>query len=1108
MFKRSHSLATTAAAVACLLACTLTQASAQLGLGVERDLGWLEAGRNGLKGLSYINKDGNATVSGKSEREIIRGNGTRAGYVLSHGSIIPNSVSVSVGARMLRGNSDYYLDPANGALFFAEAVRRFDSIYVSYRYVEGEAGVRTNVGMPGMSMSLRGTALNFGYGISSGGGLDFTTYGLSMNSKLGGGSALTGLLYFSNPAASNDNITARTNVNQSGASRKANAETAKSDHLILQNLNVKSGSTTLRATYQDVGKAFNGFQAMKQSNQGRADILSQINTLEKEKGVKRLGFGAGLGLGKGSGLALDWDQIKDGQDNINRQSIGYTSKAFKFQFGTQEVGEKFTGFKSLRESEAAQWANERGLKRSNMALGFAGGAGMGLNFDRKTVGDKNGSLSRQAFGLDTKGFKFSMTDRSVDSKFGRIANLTDAEKTELALDIRKQFNAEAQAGEVTAKDKEQLPQESGLSRSRFSLKSDLNKGSAFTANSFSISDGNGAIDRKTFGFNAANFGVSYLDQSISSKFSRLGQMSDFERSQFHKEAGVHRTSLGMNVKLSKTSGLQFAQLGISDSLGGMSRQNLSYQAKGFDARLNLSSTDQSFNRTADLAGLNNSDRAALEADRGFKGTDITANLTSVKGLTVNTFSMSGKDALASRDKSAYRHFLSWLPGKLGTLGKLGNLGRLTYLTEGSGLLLDGKAQNVRDHSLLTFDPVLSKGLKLNFYRDTLATVAGGKNFGQITTDFLHFETDRSKTKNAMIETKRIDLGDGRYENTEEMDLNFRSSKTVAFRFNHFMLDRGKDPSADTNTLFFDWQAASNMKFAGHFGQTMTNDKNDAVSKSLSVATPLGRSFAVTGSYTEVNLKKKNVKSISDVAVGNAKPINLLGIKGAMASFNFSAINDQKRQMKENVGGKLAGMLGKHQFAMEYGGMLNEKGQAALARTLSFISDKNVKLPFHCDILYKAVNLNRGKLQLVRKYNADYKLDKKTNITYTYTSLPEVNSALTPQKSSAFSLQRPLTGGLNIAVIYTTADDMAKHTEVSKLGAMVSGQVDAMTAVQVGYSVDIASAGGSNMDAHTIRLGYDHKLDGDHFLNFSTAYTLNMNGTRNDMLANIDFKTRF
>ncbi len=93
--------------------------------------------------LSYIDKNGSPVDRGKSCSEMLRGNGTRAGYSLSHGGIIPDSVSVSVGAHRLRPNLDYYLDATSGSIGFAEPVRRLETVSVSYRYIEGQDGARS-----------------------------------------------------------------------------------------------------------------------------------------------------------------------------------------------------------------------------------------------------------------------------------------------------------------------------------------------------------------------------------------------------------------------------------------------------------------------------------------------------------------------------------------------------------------------------------------------------------------------------------------------------------------------------------------------------------------------------------------------------------------------------------------------------------------------------------------------------------------------------------------------------------------------------------------------------------------------------------------------------
>src|SRR5437763_12878864 len=109
-----------------------------------------ETGGAGLLGqkLDYLNLDGSPAQPGKPASETLRGNGSGAGYMLSHGGIIPDSFRISAGFRTLRPNVDYFLDAANGSIAFVEPIRSQDSIRVSYRYVESAARTRSPFGLP------------------------------------------------------------------------------------------------------------------------------------------------------------------------------------------------------------------------------------------------------------------------------------------------------------------------------------------------------------------------------------------------------------------------------------------------------------------------------------------------------------------------------------------------------------------------------------------------------------------------------------------------------------------------------------------------------------------------------------------------------------------------------------------------------------------------------------------------------------------------------------------------------------------------------------------------------------------------------------------------
>lgn len=1092
-------LAMTLAAAALMMSVRFG-ASAQQSPIVPFDLNAAKANLRGLNGqeLSYLDKNGTATGPTAPCLETLRGNGTRAGYMLTHGGVIPASVRVSVGARSLRSGVDYGLDYSTGMLVFTEPVRRFDTITISYDYVTGADGSRSLAPASGMTLNFRGTSLNFGYGVSAFNGLDFNSYGLSTSSQFGSGSTLKGFMYFSTPSASNDNVQGRTDATRAG-NLKRDLSKAKSGHLLTQELNAKVGSASVRATYQDVGTSFGGFQAMRQSNAGNAEALNQIAILEKERGIRRLGFGTSLPLSGTTKLGFDWDRTSDGHGDISRQALSLNAKGISLAYTDLTIDQDFSAFKSLREGEAGQWARERGMRRTTLGLSLTPGKNNNLGFNQSSLRDSSGSLLRQSIQLGTKGLGFTYDRRTADSGFARINNLSDAEKTELALDIRRQYNPNAAAGEVTAKDRQQLGVEAGLERSRMGFTGALGKDTSLAANMFTIDDGSGSVQRNTLSLNGRGFAVTYLDQSIGRDFSRLGQLSEFERGQLGNEVGLRRNALGIQLALNKSSSLAYNQSSARDEAGGMSRQSFAYAAKGVNAFLNVANTDASYARARDMAGLDKNAAAAIEAERGFRRIDFGANLTSIKGLQLNTYTYQATNAAEDRGRSRYRHSADWTPSKSS---------QISYLTEGFADTAGGATTSGVDHTRIALDQQMARGMKLHASNDTVQTT-NGEQTSTVTTNYARFETDRSKANNLLAEVKRIANSAGTFENTTHLDMNLRASRAMSFRLNHLNIDRGTDPSSMTNTMAMNWQLNKQISFTGSYALTTTNNGANGFARSFSLGGELIRNLNVTGSYTEASIEGRPARSSYDLNVANAKPFSFLGLSNATMAFKYSTLNDQGRKMSQAVSGVLNANIGKNALALEYGGSLDPKNNSAVSRSFSFVSDRNEKLPFHFDLLYKARNINRGDVQLVRRYNLTMRIDRATNLAYSYQSLPEAgNGQMQPLVSSSFSLKRSLGASSSFALDYTTLHDLAKRTSVRKLGAIYQSKISSLAAVQVGYSVDISNLNGQNVNAHTVSMNFDRRINADNVLAFGAAYTMNQNGSANDVRGTVEFKTRF
>lgn len=1100
--KNRFSMGVTLAAAILFLG-SLSSASSQLESGFVKAVPKVTMEGNVVDGqaLAYLDANGAPKQATRRFSEVLRGNGTRGGYTLSHGGIVPGSLRVSVDARTLKINADYFVDYANGMLGFMEPVRRGSSISATYLYVEGQDGVRSQLGMSGLSLNLRGTKLSFGTGVSTGAnGLDFNTYGLAMTSAIGTGGTLSGLFYLSTPNSNVSNRVMETRASNSAPTRKPSASDAKSGHLILQNLNMKSGNATFRANYQDVGLAFNGFQAMRAAHAGNQEMLGLLGALEKERGVKRLGFGAGLQFSPTSTFGVDWDQITDGSDEIVKQGLQFKSTGLSFRYATQEVGEKFNGFQRLREGEAAQWARERGIKREDIALDLTPGAGTALGFSRSQIGDRSGSVERDEFKLGLKNLNLFMSSRQSSERFGRLTSLTDADKTALALDIRRQYNPQAAAAEVTAKDKEQIGLEAGLKRDVLGFTSNLGKGASVSYAVSSLRDGGEGVTRNSFGLTTQGLTFSYLDQRISDGFSRIARLSDFERGQLGNERGIRRTSLNLGLALSKTSAFQFSQLGLSDASAGMTRQSFAYNTQGLTARLNLASTDKGFSRARDLAGLNDADRNAIESERGFKRMDFTANLTAIKGLNLSTYTYSANNAADRLSRDIFRHNLVWTPNKSTVIN---------YLTEGNSAAADGRVMNGVDHQRITFDQQARNGVKISAFRDVVTTVAGGTKNPSVTTDYLKYETDRAKPANLLAEARRIDFGNGKFENLTHLDLNYRAAKNLGLRFNRLAIDRGADPSSETNLVQWNWQASKTVTVNGLYSLTSTNNNTDSTVRSLGITAPIGNMFNFTGAYTEAATRNANYRRVADFTLATAKPFDLLGMKQTNLAVTYSGIQDKGSLQKEQVAAKITGMVGQNQVALEYGGNLNEKRQSAFARSFSFVSDRNEKLPLHFDLTYKARNVNNGSVQLVRRYNASFRMDQATKLNFSYVSLPEDGAGnMQPIKGTTFGLNRLINKQMNFTLNYSNNLNLAQRTRVNNFAAILKGQTDRFSAVQVGYSVDISNLNGQNTNAHNISFAFDRNIDANHSFGISTVYTIDAARAKNSVQANVEFKSRF
>ena len=396
--------------------------SAQMGLVRDDQASYWRA-LSATQAKDYDPKD-----RGTAASDNIRGNGARAGYMASHGGIVPNSETVIVDGSLLTRNQDYFLDSESGMLAFSMPVRTSQLIRVSYRYQPAKDRDKTGATSPTM-------ALNFGPKSTVGltlaqqaiaGNYDLLTYGLNMKTSLGEKSSMTNMMYISSARESG-----RVSLDLAGESAKP-APKPKTDNLFLHDSNLQTGKLSVKLNYQDVGKDFSGFSTLRQQNAAPADVLAR---LEKEKGIRRLGIATDYDVGKGMKTGMSWSNIGDATGEVTQQSFSFSDGKSKINAEFREISSGFKGLGLLTPAEQSAFAKETGMRRMNVSGDFALSPGLQLKTTYSGVRAEDSGFTKYGFSLAGKQFNVSANFQDIDEDFARINDLADADKKAMAAEL-------------------------------------------------------------------------------------------------------------------------------------------------------------------------------------------------------------------------------------------------------------------------------------------------------------------------------------------------------------------------------------------------------------------------------------------------------------------------------------------------------------------------------------------------------------------------------------------------------------------------------------------------------------------------------------------------
>jgi hypothetical protein len=1088
---------------------------------------------------------------GQASADLLRGNGTRAGYLLRYGNIVPESERVMVDARTLQRNRDYTIDYATGTIYFTEPVRPSQTIRVQYRYVPGSGEQRGLLQAPSMTLNLGQSQLNMMYASSAftrredGTTLQTDTYGMRTRMQLNSGSTLEGLLFFSSQKA----VQAVADPTmQPNASARPNTQAAMgSDRLILQSLSWNLGAFQVRGTYQDVGARFAGFASLREQKAAPDQLLGW---LEKERGLRRMSFGLGYAAA-GMNLQTDISRVADGKGEIRQEQYNLQSKQVELHYSQTKVDQQFQRFNDLREDQRGQWAKERGLTRNALSALLRLNESSQLQYERSRILDTSGDIELTHYALQTAGFKLTYGIQDIDKGFTRFNDLAEAQRAQWA----------KERGWTRSFLRAELPPFKGT-----------NLPSLFVQQTIRTETGNlnfrqVALNTQTVqldytrhgtdpGFVVANLTPDEINQMAllarQQVEPNVTAVTDKDRQQVLREAGLQRETLRMNMTAAANTHLSIVKTTVEDASGDVKRTQVTYTSPKFEVAYQQQNISEGFSRMADLT---DSERKLYASETGIarnllstrlaldKNTSISAlfgNIRASQGAVIRqsytlrtprlslfanlkqvdpTFSRLGDLTESDRNDLngllGFKHFdlaaqwqVSktlwfegfWIDSRNAQIQQMHRRQRLyfQYQPHGATRITHLQDRTNRDgatevllrqwRETTTVDYMLKTGLKFSAYRDRLEDEGVLLQPNTTVTNFWRLESDKNRPTWFVVEQKHLRRTDGYFDLADTMQVQTPVSKSAIVQLTEQRFGRSNRPSEFIRTVSSQWLVRKDLTFAMSLSRRTTNANTGSQLKSFSLAGPLFQFVNVAGKYDELRVDGANTKAQSEVSISSIKPFNALGLSNIQFTGAYAALADRATWQKETRAGRFTANLGKHSLLAEYTStFIPQAADRLVIRTYQF----NIApmSNFKGELYYRIIEQPAAETWHVRRYTLDWQINPNTALSHQLLTLPEQgNNRVQPIGLNVWKLSSRLNTRQMLSGEYRIETDYAKQQIIRRALLGISGKLSALSSGEVGYSLDSVNYQGNKGTAHSLHLRYSWQLDDEHFLNMALRWT--------------------
>lgn len=828
----------------------------------------------------------------------------------------------------------------------------------------------------------------------------------------------------------------------------------------------------------------------------------------RERGLVRETQGGHLNLGFGQ-LRADQSQIKEGASQILRRNLIFETPSLQFSGTFQQIDPQFSRFNDLAENEKGQWARERGLTRESWNLRFAPPASSSppylLGASQARIRAEGGEFERRTLRLAAANWNFESLYRRVDAGFGRLGDLLPSEHHDLALEIRRWYDPNAQ--EVEDKERQQVLKESGLERTLQRASFTPHSNTRLELSRLQIQETNGSqIRGNQVVFNTPFLRLRMMERQIDSGFSRLGDLAPIERSLFANEQGMRRREWEAALS-GKRLGLAFAQTTVLAGEASLQKESYRLTTRYLDLIWNRRSVGADFTRTADLA---DPERDLLSQLRGFHQQDWTAKLALPPNLALELFQFQADHPTDKTRTLRRRGNLQW---------KLNNRTQFTHHTE--------RLDSDREQTILLQDRYEKSTWEHSLRWGQLYASRERKQIGGILANPLYQKTDywRFQSQNIQrlaftLENRRTEAEGAPSEDLNAYTAQYQLSKRVKVQVGETRALREGAPDETLRQLQIEMNLGPNsvLTYSERRKQLEGANGGRILTVGLTQTTWAGLSFS--GSYQEWRTDSQNTKAQSAFALQTVKPIRLAFLTDVAFTFQYGALADQGNWQQEQKRFQLKGNWGKHLVEVAYTGLWVPGQGRAVDRTYAFRSDPDPDRNLHFNLTYKVRTLPNSSPQLIRTYHLDYKMGNRLTLLHDFQSLPEspnqqvpLGSVVQPTGFSQWNLQAVLSARWSLRGEYRIEWNDAQQRRVRKGGITLVGTMPSSLQWEFGYRLESELLHGQKRTAHTFRIAYDRKLNADRFFVLGLELTqyqhaIPENGERSHLRATLEWKQLF